>query len=468
MNEHQALRISGSDPAPVAPFTTGPQVGPSPSPTLAAVHEGGFTPQPPGTIGQKEYRSGVFATRPGARRDASGGWGLVLVDLVEPPRSITLSDGAIIGSASRDACIEGEGIAAEHVRVNVRSDGCYIEDLGSPEGTFVGGVRARRINVMHGDVVRLGRQLAVFVERDLAAYTGPVERSGSLVHGPKQRRDWIGPVLDLARGGSCICIEGGPGVGKRTLARLAASVRESAGEVIVIDGASLDGEGKGGPDGGSAAKSPAPVIPAGARPATWLVLNADRVPRPVQLEIAHAVGRGGGASIIATVNQPLDRATGDGHIAPWFATLFSGKRVTIPSLDARREDILPIVSDICERLHVPMDRLGAEMLEALVRSGWPGGVPQLEATLAAAFEATPSGPLSPSSIAGALSRPMRVKPSLPPSTDPGLARARLEDALARANGSVASAARALGMSRQAIYREADRLGLDIARRKTRS
>ena len=46
-----------------------------------------------------------------------------------------------------------------------------------------------------------------------------------------------------------------------------------------------------------------------------------------------------------------------------------------------------------------------------------------------------------------------------------LARARLEDALARANGSVASAARALGMSRQAIYREADRLGLDIARRR---
>ena len=103
-----------------------------------------------------------------------------------------------------------------------------------------------------------------------------------------------------------------------------------------------------------------------------------------------------------------------------------------------------------------------------MRSGWPGGVPQLESTLAAAFETTPEGPLSVSSIAGALSRPMRVKPSLPPSTDPGLARARLEDALARANGSVASAARALGMSRQAIYREADRLGLDIARRKARS
>jgi hypothetical protein len=441
MNEHQALRISGTDPAPVAPFTMGETPG--------------------ATAPQKEYRSGVFAK---SRRDAGGGWGLVLIDLVEPPRSLVLSDGAVIGSASRDARVEGSGIAPEHVRVNVRSDGCYVEDLGSSEGTFVGGVRARRINVMHGDVVRLGRQLAVFVERDLAAYTGPVERSGGLIHGPKQLRDWIGPVLDLARAGSCICIEGGPGVGKRTLARLAASLRETAGEVVVVDGA-VEAARPAGPEG---ERAPTPLVPPGARPATWLVLNADRVPRPVQLEIAHAVGRGGGASIIATVNQPLDRAAGDGNVAPWFATLFSGKRITVPSLDARREDILPIVRDICERRAIPLERLGAEFLEALVRSGWPGGVPQLEGALVSACEAAPEGPLSLSAIAGALARPMRVKPSLPPSTDPGLARARLEDALARANGSVASAARALGMSRQAIYREADRLGLDIARRKARS
>lgn len=416
MNEHQALRISGSDPAPVAPFTQG----------------------------QKEYRSGVFAK---ARRDASGGWGLVLVDLLEAARTVTLTDGAVLGAASREARVEGAGVAAEHARVIVRSDGCYLEDLGSAEGTFVGGVRARRINVMHGDVVRLGRQLAIFVERDLAAYVGPPERSGALVHGPKQRRDWIGPVLDMARSGSCICIEGGPGVGKRTLARLAAQARE--GELVVVDGSA---EQK-------------PVLPPGARPATWLVLDADKVPRPVQLEIAHAVGRGGGAAIIATTSQPLDRATGDGHVAPWFATLFSGRRVTVPTLDARREDILLIVRDIAERRSIPTERLAPDFLEAIVRSGWPGGVPQLEGALVAAHEATTEGPLSVASISATLARPMKVKPSLPPSTDPSLARARLEDALARANGSVASAARSLGMSRQAIYREADRLGLDIARRK---
>jgi len=392
-----------------------------------------------------EYRSGVFAKS----RSDGGGWGLVLVDLMAPPRALTLTDGAVVGSASRDAKIEGPGVAPEHARVSVRSDGCYLEDLGTPEGTFVGGVRAKRINVSHGDVVRLGNQLAVFVERDLAAHEGAPSKSGSLVHGPKQRRDWIDPILAMAQSGSSICIEGAPGVGKRTVARLAATMREAAGEIVVIDGRA---DGKA-------------TIAAGVRPMTWVVLDVDRLPRQVQLEIAHAVGRSSGVTVIATTTQPLDRAVGDGRVAPWFASLFSGKRVTIPSLEARREDIPIIVRDIAERRQIALDRITPAFLEALVRAGWPGGVPQLEAALVAAADATPEGPLQIARIAESLSRPTQAKPSLPPATDPSLARARIEDALARANGSVASAARSLGMSRQAIYREADRLGLDIARRK---
>ena len=395
---------------------------------------------------QKEYRSGVYAK---AKRDAGGGWGLVLIDLKTGPRALTLVDGAVVGSGSREAKLDGPGVAAEHFRVSVRSDGCYLEDLGSEEGTYVGGVRAKRINVGHGDVVRLGRQLAIFVERDLNSYASPPGNAGALVHGAKQRHDWIDPVLDFAKSGSSVCIEGGPGLGKKTLARLAGAVRETAGEIVVVDGA-------------SDAKF---ALPSGVRPNTWIVLNADRLPRPAQLEIAHAVGRSSGVSIIATMNQPLDRASGDGHVAPWFASIFSGRRVGVPSLETRREDIALIVRDIAERREIPLERFSAEFLEALLRAGWPGGVPQLEQTIVAAAAAAPSGPLTLTSVAQALSRPMRAKPSLPPATDPSLARARLEDALARANGSVASAARALGMSRQAIYREADRLGLDIARRK---
>ena len=394
--------------------------------------------------------------RPGAT--PSGGWGLVLVDLLEPPRPLTLSDGAIIGSSSREARVDGAGVAPEHVRVNVRSDGCYVEDLGSPEGTYVGGVRARRINVMHGDVVRLGRQLAIFVERDLAVYTGPIERTGSLLHGPKQRRDWIGPVLELARSGSCVCIEGGAGVGKRSLARIAASLRESGGEVVVVDGARSPRARRARPatapgtPGRPPGSSSTPTVSRGRcssrSPTRWGEAAAPRSslpsPSPSIAPRATATSRPGSPRCSRASASPSRPSTPGGRTScPSSATSASGS-------SSRSTGSVPSSS---RRSCGPAGR--AACLSS-------------KSTLAAAFETTPEGPLSVSSIAGALSRPMRVKPSLPPSTDPGLARARLEDALARANGSVASAARALGMSRQAIYREADRLGLDIARRKARS
>lgn len=395
---------------------------------------------------QKEISSGIFAK---GRRDGSG-WGLVLVGFDGELKPIMLTDGAVVGTASKDAPIEGKGIAAEHVRVSVRADGCYLEDLGAADGTHVNGVRARRIGLSHGDVVRLGETLGIFVEHDLTTYAGPTLHTGSLVHGPRQRKTWIDPIFDLVKNGSSVCIEGAPGTGKRTMARLAAALREGSGEVVVVDGSA---EGK-------------PAVPAGVRPMTWVVLEADKLPRPQQLEIAHAVGRTNGVVVIATVSQPLDRAVADGKLAPWFGSMFSGKRIAITPLEHRREDLPSIIRDIAERHNIALDRITPELLDALVRAGWPGGVPQLESTLVSAAESTDANaPIDFATVTSTLARSARAKPSLPHAADPALARARLEDALARANGSVASAARSLGMSRQAIYREAERLGLDIARRK---
>jgi pSer/pThr/pTyr-binding forkhead associated (FHA) protein len=390
-------------------------------------------------------RSGVFAK---SRGDA-GGWGLLLVGLGAPSRTVLLSDGAVIGSGSRDAKLDGDGVAGEHARVMVRSDGCYLEDLGSQGGTWVGGVRARRIDVSHGDVVRLGKQVALFVERDLSSYAGSTDRVGDLVVGARQRSAWVEPVLTAAKSGVSVCIEGPPGVGKRTLAQHAAGQREGAPTVITIDGRAAQHD----------------VPPTSPKPATWLVYDIDRLPRAVQTEIAHAIGRGGDVNVIATCSQPIDRAAADGKVTPWFASYFSGKRVAVPSLEARREDLAGIVAEVAKRKNIDLSRIGPEALEALLRSGWPQGVPQLEAALAAAAGEAQDGPLGSAHLAPHLSRATAAQPSLPPATDPSLARARIEDALARANGSVASAARSLGMSRQAIYREADRLGLDIARRR---
>jgi transcriptional regulator of acetoin/glycerol metabolism len=169
---------------------------------------------------------------------------------------------------------------------------------------------------------------------------------------------------------------------------------------------------------------------------------------------------------IGTLETPLDRATADGLIAPGFGALFNGRRVAVPPLSARRESIPGIVWGLAKKLDIDASRLSVEFIERIARAGWPGGIAEIEEVVRdAAGQA--EGTLDAASIQRPLTRPPSAYPSLPAADDPALARERLVDALAKANGSIASAARTLGMSRQAVYREAQRLGLELGRRRAR-
>lgn len=390
--------------------------------------------------------SGVY---PRSQR-AEAGWGFVIPRADGGFDVAPATNGAVIGSGETSATrIAGADVAREHARIEVRADGVYLEDMNTEGGTFVGGVRARRIGVVHGDVVRFGSQLAVFVERGLAQYAGKTE-AGPLVAGPHNRVLWIDPAIAHARAGRSFSIEGGAGLGKKTLAELASKERESAGAMVTIDAR------QGRADAVTQARA--------QKPMTWILLHGERLPRPAQIELAQAIGRTPGAMAIATFQTPLDRALADGIVAPAFAALFNGRRVFVPPLTARREDIPGIVRAIAKKLGVAEDRLTVDLLEVIARAGWPGGVTDIEEVVREAA-ASSEGPIHANGIKRPLQRPPSLPPSPPAHDDPGLARARLTDALAKANGSIASAARTLGMSRQAVYREAQRLGLDVGKRR---
>jgi transcriptional regulator with AAA-type ATPase domain len=328
----------------------------------------------------------------------------------------------------------------------------YLEDLDSTDGTFVGGVRAHRIGVTHGDVVRLGQQLAIFAERGLVNYEGRVEANGPMIIGPRDRGAFVEPALAYARAGQSFTIEGGPGLGKETLAGLAAQERAAAGAVFAIDGTAIDAEAF------ADARS--------RKIATWIVVRAARVPRALQTEISQAVSRDSGAVVIATLETPLDRAIGDGLVGPGFASLFNGRRLLVPPLSVRREDIPGIVWALARRIGIDPTRVSIDWIEQIARAGWPGGITEIEEVMREAAGAT-EGTLDARSVQRQLSRPPSSSPSPPAADDPALARERLVDALAKSNGSIASAARTLGMSRQAVYREAQRLGLEVGKRRTR-
>jgi pSer/pThr/pTyr-binding forkhead associated (FHA) protein len=417
---------------------------------MAQSYQPGPVPQMPRSDADRPKTSGFYERGP----SAEGGWGFVLPREDGMIDVVAARNGAVIGSGEEaDVRIVGPEVAAQHARVEVRADGVYLEDLESAGGTFVGGVRARRIGVAHGDVVRFGNQLAVFAEHGLVRYKGRIDLSQPLVIGPRDRSVFVEPALEYARAGQSFAIEGGPGLGKRTLAQMAAGQRAQSGPIVTIDGND----------------SPAEAL-AEAREqqaATWILANAEKLPRAVQVEIGQILARIPGAVAIATLEVPLDRALGDGLVAPGFAAIFNGRRLAIPPLSARREDIPGIVWSLARKLGISSARISVELIERIARAAWPGGINEIEEILLDTANRS-IGTLDAASIQRPLSRPPSAYPSPPAADDPALARERLVDALAKANGSIASAARTLGMSRQAVYREAQRLGLEVGKRRAAS
>ncbi|HTV26034.1 MAG TPA: sigma-54 dependent transcriptional regulator [Polyangiaceae bacterium] len=145
-------------------------------------------------------------------------------------------------------------------------------------------------------------------------------------------------------------------------------------------------------------------------------------------------------------------------------------------------------------------RFSPEAIAALEQHDWPGNVRELENRVQRAVLVCDSGPILPGHLGlgergpttgplAAVAPPSAVPASVPPSAPPAAAaaaspapdsasraagpasnpleeaeRAVVESALARAAGVVSRAAAELGLSRQALYRRMDRLGIAIERR----
>jgi len=156
--------------------------------------------------------------------------------------------------------------------------------------------------------------------------------------------------------------------------------------------------------------------------------------------------------------------------------------LSIPALRARPDDILPI-AEFLRASHGKANgvqyEFDTEARRALVDHEWPGNVRELENRIQRAvlvchpprITATDLG-LAATSLATAPAAPDTARPvdaELRPETresreSPDAERAELERVLTESGGVVATAAALLGISRQALYRRMDRLGVTLERR----
>jgi DNA-binding NtrC family response regulator len=154
--------------------------------------------------------------------------------------------------------------------------------------------------------------------------------------------------------------------------------------------------------------------------------------------------------VIAATNANLRQAIREGHFREDLFYRLNVIELEVPPLAERREDIVPLA-----RAFLQEDfSLAAEAERALSRYDWPGNVRELQNAIRRACL------LSTTKVIGvaALNLPANASPA---AEEPALDRTTIEEALTRAKGVVAQAARDLGLSRQALYRRMEKLGLKL-------
>ena len=119
----------------------------------------------------------------------------------------------------------------------------------------------------------------------------------------------------------------------------------------------------------------------------------------------------------------------------------------LPPLARRPDDVIPLA----EHFIGEGKTLDASAVRALQRYAWPGNVRELKNVMQRASLLS----RGPAITAADLGLPGAPAPEPEASVD----KQAIEQALARSNGVVAQAAAELGLSRQALYRRMERLGI---------
>jgi DNA-binding NtrC family response regulator len=153
------------------------------------------------------------------------------------------------------------------------------------------------------------------------------------------------------------------------------------------------------------------------------------------------------ARVIAATNAGLPQLIKEGKFREDLFYRLNVIELEVPPLASRQEDIVPLAHHFLE----PGFTLSQDALRALGRYHWPGNVRELRNVIHRACL------LSVDSVvtAKALALPVSQEPADGSHID----RAAIEQALLLADGVVAHAARDLGLSRQALYRRMEKLGL---------
>jgi transcriptional regulator with GAF, ATPase, and Fis domain len=186
--------------------------------------------------------------------------------------------------------------------------------------------------------------------------------------------------------------------------------------------------------------------------------------------------------ILASTNKDLEKAVKDGTFRDDLYFRLNVVTLNIPPLRDRREEIPELadhfLAEANTRLGRSITRLSPDTLAALMEYGWPGNIRELRNMIERAVVVNDGDVLALSSF------PPPIRPAEPPghagqgrwetmqnlSLDEKVAqleRAFVMDALARAGGVQAAAARLLGVTERSVWHLVKKHRIEVSRLKQR-
>jgi two-component system, NtrC family, response regulator GlrR len=305
---------------------------------------------------------------------------------------------AIGTMAGNDLVLTDRAVSRQHCRIDVREDGFVLHDLGSRNGTQLGGYRVGLAYLRPSSTIHLGQSQLRFeiggdpIIEPLSEHT----RFGELIgESPAMRRTFF--VLERAAAtDTTVLFEGETGTGKTALAQAlhAASPRAARPFVVIDCGAvaasvierELFGHAQGAFTG--AAHAAAGLFEAAAGGTVFLD-EIGELPLDVQPKLLRAIEhrtivRVGSTRpipldvrVLAATNRDLAASVNRGRFRADLFYRVSTLRVCVPALRERLEDIAPLVTRLYRELAATDADPPADLIARAQRHHWPGNIREL-------------------------------------------------------------------------------------------
>jgi len=395
----------------------------------------------------------------------------------------------IVGRAEEcDIRIDHPSLSRKHAQIEI-DRGIWIKELGSTNGTRLGGRRLRpeeRVPLPPGELVEIGPIVAVVQGASGDSATTINENDTGAMERVRRLCDKI------ALGTLSVLVLGETGAGKEVLAeRLHEKSPRKDKPFLRLNCAALSeqlfeselfGHERGAFTGAVVAK---PGLLETAHQGTVFLDEVGELTPTMQVKLLRVIERrevlrvGGlkatsiDVRFVSATHRDLADMVKTGRFRADLYFRLNGISMTVPPLRERRDEILKLArefaAETCKANRLPVVDLARETLVVLERYDWPGNIRELRNVMERAVLLSTDGVIHPSHLALAeasdsVDEPDSVPPELGEASmnagaDSAIERDRILNALWKNGGNQSITAKHLGISRRTLLKKLDKYGI---------